>query len=116
MNNFEIGQRLNIARVNCDMSMHDLATHIGIATSTVQRYEAGKINHLNLLVIDSMAFTMHVSRSWILYGTEDEKNCRDISRKMKSLASKYDSLNIEQQKYVRDVLDTLLCFVDISTK
>lgn len=43
MDNIELGKRLKQARISCNYTMEDIAKKIGVAKSTIQRYENGKI-------------------------------------------------------------------------
>ena len=55
MNNIEIGKRIKQTREERNMSLQDVAEITGVARSTVQRYEAGRIDKLKLPVIESIA-------------------------------------------------------------
>ena len=72
MTNIEIGYRIANRRKEIGMTMDDLATKVGVAKSTIQRYEAGKIEKIKLPVIESIANALGVNPSWII-GKSEEK-------------------------------------------
>ena len=55
MDNREIGSRIKQRRLALHMTQGDVAAAIGVAVSTVQRYEAGTIDKLKLPVLDAIA-------------------------------------------------------------
>ena len=65
MNPIEVGKRIKYARTNKNLTLDDIATKIGVAKSTVQRYEAGKIKSLKLPVLDSIAYAIGVNPAWL---------------------------------------------------
>lgn len=66
MDREELGKRLKIARDKRDKSLQDVADAVGVARSTVQRYEAGKINNIKLPVVESFARALNVNPSWLV--------------------------------------------------
>ncbi len=70
MDNTDIGKRIQYARDMKKMTMDDLASRIGVAKSTIQRYEKGKISTIKLPIIDSIARTLNVNPSWIVGKSE----------------------------------------------
>jgi len=70
MNNIEIGKRIKQTREERNMSLQDVAEITGVARSTVQRYEAGRIDKLKLPVIESIARALQVRPDWIIGKTE----------------------------------------------
>lgn len=64
--NEEIGLRIKQARLECGMTLQDIADEIGVVKSTIQRYENGKIEKIKLPVIEAIARTIHVNAAWIL--------------------------------------------------
>lgn len=67
-----IGQRIKEARKEKDMTLDDVAKIIGVAKSTIQRYEAGLITSPKLPVLVAIANAVGVSENW-LKGTSDDK-------------------------------------------
>ena len=71
MTNKEIGQRIADTRIAKDLTMDDIAQKIGVAKSTIQRYEKGTIKKLKLPVIESIASALDVNPNWLIGKTND---------------------------------------------
>lgn len=71
MTNIEIGNRIYGRRTELGLTMDDVARRIGVAKSTVQRYETGQIKKIKLPVIESIAAALYVNPDWIIGNTED---------------------------------------------
>ena len=69
--NYEIGQRIKARRQELDLTLDDVARQIGLAKSTIQRYENGKIEKLKLPVIEAISNVLGVSPSWVCCKTDD---------------------------------------------
>lgn len=90
MNNIEIGKRIKQTREEKNMSLQDVAEITGVARSTVQRYEVGRIDKLKLPVIESIARVLGVRPDWIIGKTE--KKFPD-SKSVPEILLYYESLN-----------------------
>ena len=55
MDNKEIGLRIESRRKELGLTLDDIAQDVGVAKSTIQRYEKGTIDKLKLPVIDAIA-------------------------------------------------------------
>lgn len=72
MDREKLGQRLKYARDDVrHMSLQDVADASGVARSTVQRYEAGKIQKIKLPVIESFARVLNVNPDWLACKSDD---------------------------------------------
>lgn len=71
LSNQEIGARMQQRRQSLGLSMEDVGSKVGVASSTIQRYESGQIKKLKLPVIESIAAALGVSPAWIIGTTED---------------------------------------------
>lgn len=67
-----IGERIKEVRKEKDLTLEDVAKRIGVAKSTVQRYEAGLISSPKQPVLAAMAKAMGVNEEW-LCGMSDIK-------------------------------------------
>lgn len=67
----ELGQRMNAARKKSNLSLEDVAAEVGVAASTIQRYEKGKISRIKLPVIEAIAYALHVDPDWLLQKTDE---------------------------------------------
>lgn len=100
MNNIEIGKRIKQTREEKNMSLQDVADITGVARSTVQRYEVGRIDKIKLPVIESIARALGVRPDWIIGKTEkkfpESKFVPEILLYYKSLNSTGKSVATEQ--------------------
>lgn len=110
MNEKEIGVRIKQARELRDMTLQDIADKIGIAKSTVQRYETGAIKKAKLPVLQSIANALSVNPSWLI-GKSSEMivTCAsspfEISKTETLHIQKYRTLDEYGKKNVDAVLD-----------
>lgn len=90
MDNIAIGNRIKYARNMRDVTLEDIAQKVGVAKSTIQRYENGKIAKIKLPVIESIANALHVNPAWVIGKSEDI----DIPQKEQpKILEYYDNLN-----------------------
>lgn len=71
MDNQEIGRRIKKARELKNLTLEAIASEVGVARSTIQRYENGKIDKIKLPVIESIAKALSVSPAWLSCKTDD---------------------------------------------
>ena len=71
MNNLDIGQRIKLRRQELGMTQGDIAGQIGVAVSTVQRYEVGSIDKIKLPVIQAIARSLQVDPDWLMCRSDD---------------------------------------------
>ncbi len=90
MENGLVGRRIEQRRKELGLTLDDIAQEIGVAKSTIQRYEKGKIETIKLPVIESIARVMEVDPAWIC-GKSDNmeikkpKNVMNFSEDIKFL-------------------------------
>lgn len=100
MNNIEIGKRIKQTREEKNMSLQDVAEITGVARSTVQRYEVGRIDKIKLPVIESIARALGVRPDWIIGKTEkkfpESESVPEIILYYKSLNSAGKNVATEQ--------------------
>ena len=70
MNNELIGGRIQARRKELGYTLDDVAKEIGVAKSTIQRYEKGTIEKIKLPVIEAIARSLDVDPAWICGKTE----------------------------------------------
>lgn len=70
MTNIEIGKRIKYARELRNTTLDDVAQIVGVAKSTVQRYETGKIQTIKLPVVESIANALNVNPAWLVGKSE----------------------------------------------
>lgn len=62
----KIGERIKHARSLRNYTLEDIAKDIGVAKSTIQRYERGQIAHPKLPVLHSIANSLNVNPGWLV--------------------------------------------------
>lgn len=70
MTNLEIGQRIEARRSSLGLTLDDVALSVGVAKSTIQRYEKGKIEKLKMPVLDAIAAALDADPAWICGKTD----------------------------------------------
>lgn len=65
MDNQLIAKRIKQARDIKGYTLEDIASEIGVAKSTIQRYENGLISKPKLPVLHSMANSLNVNPAWL---------------------------------------------------
>lgn len=92
MNNIEIGKRIHHARALKNYTLDEVAKKIGVAKSTIQRYENGKIAKIKLPVIDSIANALCVNPAWLV-GKSDEMKINISFKSSETILQYYNILN-----------------------
>lgn len=65
MENKIIGRRIENRRKELGFTLDDIAQEIGVAKSTIQRYEKGTIEKIKLPVIEAIARVISVNPAWL---------------------------------------------------
>lgn len=68
--NIQTGKRIQARREELGMNLGDIAKEVGVAVSTIQRYEKGKIEKIKLPVIEAIAKSLQVDPAWLLSQTD----------------------------------------------
>ncbi|MBQ4298168.1 MAG: helix-turn-helix transcriptional regulator [Clostridia bacterium] len=71
MGNTVIGERIAARRKALGLTLDDIAAELGVAKSTISRYEKGNIENLKLPVIEAIARVLRVDPAWLI-GKSDE--------------------------------------------
>lgn len=71
MSNIVIGERIEQRRKELGLTLDDIAQEIGVARSTIQRYEKGTIEKIKLPVIEAIARYMSVDPAWLCGKSDD---------------------------------------------
>jgi len=74
ISNIEIGKRIKEAREKCGITQKEVAKKIGVADSTVLRYEKGSISKIKLPVLESIANALNVNPMWLIGKSESKTN------------------------------------------
>lgn len=70
MENQKIGMRIEQRRKDLGLTLDDIAQEIGVAKSTVQRYEKGSIEKIKLPVLEAIARVLNVNPSWLCFKSD----------------------------------------------
>ena len=87
-----IGSRAKQRRVELGLNQPYVAEKMGVATSTIVRYEAGTIDNTKKLVLEGLSEALHVSVEWLKGETEEYET--DITDK--------------SELFIRDVMSSIL--------
>lgn len=68
--NIQTGKRIQRRREELGLNLGDIAKEVGVAVSTIQRYEKGKIEKIKLPVIEAIAKALQVDPAWLLCQTD----------------------------------------------
>lgn len=71
MQNPMIGERIAMRRKQLDLTLDDIAQEIGVAKSTIQRYEKGTIGQIKLPIIEAIARVLSVDPAWLCCKTDE---------------------------------------------
>lgn len=66
MDNKKIGNRIKTRRKELNLTLKQIADIVGVASSTIQRYENGTINQLKLPVLESIAKALDINPTWLV--------------------------------------------------
>lgn len=66
MDNKEIGNRIKTRRKELSLTLNDIGNIVGVASSTIQRYENGTISQYKLPVLESIAKALNVNPTWLV--------------------------------------------------
>lgn len=66
MDNKQIGYRIKNRRKELKFTLQEIADMVGVASSTIQRYESGRISQLKLPVLESIAKAINVNPVWLM--------------------------------------------------
>ena len=72
-----LGSRIKSRRIELKMTQGEIAEPIGVAISTIQRYEAGTIGKIKLPVVEAIARVLNVNADWLTGKTENMDSTSD---------------------------------------
>ena len=67
----QMGIRMAQARAERGLTLKDVASGIGVAASTIQRYEKGQFENIKMPVIEAIADALSVNPAWLTGHTND---------------------------------------------
>lgn len=66
LSNIEIGKKLKRRREELGLTLKQVADKVGVATSTIQRYESGYINEIKLPVLKTISNILKLNFDWVI--------------------------------------------------
>lgn len=78
MQNQLIGRKIESRRKELGLTLDDIAKEIGVAKSTIQRYEKGTIEKIKLPVIEAIARVLFVDPAWLCGKTDQMLSRRSL--------------------------------------
>ncbi|QNO14968.1 repressor LexA [Alkalicella caledoniensis] len=69
--NKKIGKRIELKRKEKGLTLKELGDKIGVASSTILRYEKGEISTIKLPVIESIAKILEVDPAWLVLKSDN---------------------------------------------
>ncbi|MGN1415231.1 MAG: LexA family protein [Oscillospiraceae bacterium] len=70
LSNEQIAEKIKRRRTEMGLTLGEVAEAVGVATSTIQRYESGRITTCKIPVLNSIAAALKVTPHW-LYGDDE---------------------------------------------
>ena len=106
MSNKEIGIRLKNVRTQKGYTLDEVANAVGVAKSTIQRYEAGKITSIKLPVIESISRFLQVNPAWVIGTSETPEIPSSFTIEVdKNAYTKYQQFLSRMSTYSRLLLE-----------
>lgn len=68
-----LGVRIAEARKRKGLTLKEVAADIGVAASTIQRYEKGAFEKIKLPIIKAIAECLNVNSTWLVGVTDERK-------------------------------------------
>lgn len=65
MDNKEIGRKINQRRTELQLSLQDVARKVGVASSTILRYETGAVQKIKMPVIEAISKALGLNPAWV---------------------------------------------------
>ncbi len=104
-----IGERIKNKRIERKLTQSDVANAVGVATSTIARYEKGQIESVKMPVVESISRYLGVDMAWVLGKSNTQIDKKDFSKTIslthqeEELIIKYRS-NPQMQEAVNKLL------------
>lgn len=103
-NSIEIGKKINQRRKDLNLTLKDVANKVGVASSTISRYENGDIDHVKLPVLESIAKVLSIDIAWLI-GKTDNYNPKPI----------YNPYDFVKSAFGNDCVNLIKTFLTLNT-
>lgn len=112
VDNIGIGNRLKTARIQKGLTQNDIANSIGIATSTIARYEKGQIKQIKLPVVEAISRYLDVNPAWVLGKSKIQHitiaPLETLTNEERQLIKSYNSLDDIDRAEIRGEIKQML--------
>lgn len=102
MDNKQIGLRIAQARNDKNMTGKELSLRIGVAASTILRYEKGQIAKIKIPIIEAIARTLDINPMWLI-GKSKHKSVKKMlavseeNQGIEGMTSMYDNNKLSDE-------------------
>lgn len=100
----QLGRRMEQARKEQDLTLKDVALEVGVAASTIQRYEKGQFTTIKMPVVEAIAAALHVNPAWLTGHTDDPIDY-DYSSFLDEIPDAYRHAWLEQGLTASEMMD-----------
>ena len=88
----KMAQRIHDKRIECGLTMEELAAKIGVNKSSISKWESGDVGNINRVSIAKMAQIFHCRPSWLM----DFDDASDVTLTYDAPGKKPISVIVEQ--------------------
>lgn len=109
-----MGQKIFSERKLQNISQKDLAAAVGVAPSTIQRYESGTFKKAKMPVVESIANHLHINPSWLLGKSNTKELNMSLSQNKQSvedysmITELFNQLDIEDRAEIKGEIKQML--------
>lgn len=72
-----IHERIKSRRKECQMSVEDVASELGVSRSTIYRYESSEISNIGIDKVEPLARVLHTTPEYLMGWTDDPVDYSD---------------------------------------
>ncbi|SFH79975.1 Helix-turn-helix [Megasphaera elsdenii] len=96
IDNKQIGLRIAQARRDKNMTGKELALRVGVAASTILRYEKGQITKIKIPIIEAIARVLDINPMWLI-GKSKHKSVKEMLT-ANNISIKNQNLTLEENQ------------------
>ncbi len=110
----EMNERIKEMRLKCNLTLLEVAEHLGVKEATAQRYESGNIKNIKHETICQLAELFQCDPCYLMGWTDDSRTEQQrvaavaLTDDEKFLLAKFAELNREGQEKLLDYADDLV--------
>lgn len=98
IDNKQIGLRIAQARRDKNMTGKELALRVGVAASTILRYEKGQITKIKIPIIEAIARVLDINPMWLI-GKSKHKSVKEMLT-ANNISIKNQNLTLEENQFL----------------